>query len=71
MRRVEGIRWTDGGNAVFDLQVSTSDDLPELGEVINGLKTAAGSVAQVVQIGKWVTLDADGSWYDKDGNEVE
>ena len=71
MVRIEGTRWDDGGKAVFDLQVSASDELPDLGQVIAGLKVAAGTIAQVIQTGKWYTLDADGDWYDKDGNLPE
>lgn len=63
MLRKEGIRWTDGGHAVFDLQASTTEDLPDLDEVFCGLKVAAGSIAQIIQTGDFKTLDDNGTWY--------
>ena len=71
MLRVERIRSIDSdGNAVMDIQVSTVEELPALGEPIDGVtdkNVGKGSIAQVVQIGAWCTLDADGTWYDTDG----
>ena len=55
---------------VVDLQVSTAADLPALGGNVAGIVIAAGSIAQVVQTGDFVTLDSNGSWYDESGNEV-
>lgn len=54
-----------------DIQVSTADDLPELGDDIGIGKVDEGSTAQAVQEGKFYTLDADEGWYDDDGNEPE
>lgn len=71
MTRVEGIRETDGVNSVFDLQVSTVEELPHIGDAIGSHKVAAGTISQCIQDGKWYTLDDDGSWYDEDGNEPE
>ena len=55
---------------VVDLQVSTAEELPEAGSVIGNITIGAGSIAQVIQTGKWYTLDEDESWYDEDGNEA-
>ena len=62
--------------AVVDLQVSTTDELPEENGEITGtpygtILVQVGSIAQVIQTGKWYTLDEDVSWYDDDGNEPE
>lgn len=56
--------------AKADIQVSTEDDLPAWGEIVDGTVCAPGSIAQGIQTGKWYTLDEDESWYDTDGNEV-
>lgn len=69
MVRLERVRTNDGaGNAVLDLQVSTVSELPALGDKF-GIKliVMAGSIAQVIQTGKWYTLDENGTWYDSDG----
>ena len=75
MRKIEGtprsLHYVDGQPfAKIDVQVSTAAELPELGEIVEGIGTDPGSNAQIIQSGDWATLDADGSWYDKDGNEV-
>ena len=82
MLRIEGkpreMYFDADGNcmAVVDLQVSTTDELPEENGEITGtpygtILVQVGSIAQVIQTGKWYTLDEDGSWYDDDGNEPE
>lgn len=82
MVRIEGEprekKFLPDGNcrAVVDLQVSTADELPDkLGEITGTpygtILVDAGSIAQVIQNGKWYTLDDDGRWYDEDGNEPE
>ena len=64
MLRVEKVRYNDGmKNAVLDIQVSTAAELPSLNDVVCGLKIIAGSIAQVIQTGDFVTLDANGTWY--------
>ena len=68
MKRLEKVRKQDGKNAVMDLQVSAVSDLPALGDTLFNLIVAAGSIAQVVQTGKFYTLDETGTWYDGDGN---
>ena len=71
MLRVEKPRYNEGNqNGVLDIQVSTAAELPSLGDTVCGLKIQSGSIAQIIQSGVWATLDADGSWYDTDGNEV-
>lgn len=54
-------------SAVLDLQVSTTDDLPVIGSTCGGFVIAAGTIAQVIQVGKFYTLDDDDNWYDEDG----
>lgn len=70
MLRIEKVRFNDGaGNAVVDIQVSTAAELPALGETVGySMKVKAGSIAQVIQAGKFYTLDDGGTWYDSDGN---
>lgn len=64
MLRVEKVRYNDGmKNAVLDIQVSTAAELPSLNDVVCGLKIIAGSIAQVIQTGDFVTMDANGTWY--------
>jgi hypothetical protein len=65
MVRIEKERFKDGnGNAVLDLQVSTVAELPYLGSTIGfNEKLGAGSIAQIIQTGDFVTLDANGTWY--------
>ena len=53
--------------AKLDLQASEYSDLPSLGDEVFGYIVAAGTNAQVVQEGGFVTLDADGDWYDARG----
>ena len=61
--------WNDSdGNlcAKLELQVSTSDDLPDIGEVVGGYKVQPGSFAQIIQANTIVTLDDNttaGTWY--------
>lgn len=70
MLRIEKVRFNDGaGNAVVDIQVSAAAELPALGETVGySMKVKAGSIAQVIQSGKFYTLDDSGTWYDSDGN---
>lgn len=72
MLRIEKVRFNDGaGNAVVDIQVSTAAELPAIGETIGySMKVKAGSIAQIIQTGDFVTLDDDGDWYDASGNVV-
>ena len=72
MQRIENIRasWTDSTgvrHVVADLQVSTADELPALGGNVGVNVIEAGTIAQVIQAGGFVTLDDDGNWYDTDG----
>ena len=71
MVRFERIRDDISRNIkVVDLQVSEATELPALGENVEGIIIAAGSIEQVIQTGDFVTLDSNGSWYDESGNEV-
>ena len=56
--------------AVLSLQCSTTAQLPSIGDTVEGYIVAAGTIAQLIQDGKWVTLDGDDDWYDENGNEV-
>lgn len=69
MVRLELVRKHLEDSAVLDIQVSTVDELPDIGDEVEGYKIAAGSIAQIVQTGGWYTLDADEKWYDTDGVE--
>lgn len=72
MLRVEKVRYNDGmKNAVLDIQVSTAAELPSLNDVVCGLKIIAGSIAQVIQTGDFVTLDANGTWYPEQSDSNE
>ena len=72
MLRVEKVRYNDGmKNAVLDIQVSTVAELPSLNDVVCGLKIIAGSIAQVIQTGDFVTLDANGTWYPEQSDSSE
>ena len=55
---------------VVDIQVSTSQELPALNENVDGIIIAAGSIAQVIQTGKWFTLDENGEWYFSGGGSA-
>lgn len=73
MQRIENIRasWTDSTgvrHVVADLQVSTADELPALGGYVGVNVIEAGSIAQIIQTGDFVTLDENGSWYSADGS---
>ena len=50
-------------NAVLDIDVSTAAELPALGDKVEGYFLAAGSIANIIQTGDWVKIDADGKWY--------
>ena len=68
MQRIENIRasWTDSTGVrhiVADLQVSTADELPTLGGYVGVNVIEAGSIAQVIQDAKFLTLDENGTWY--------
>ena len=67
MVRVERTRGIDGA---VDLQVSTVSELPDKGDVVSGSVIAAGSIAQIIQTGAFVTLDDNGNWYDESGSVV-
>lgn len=54
--------------AVLDLQVSTAEDLPAIGDVVENYIVAAGSIAQIIESGQWATLNDDGKWYAADGS---
>ena len=56
--------------AKLDLQASEYTDLPDLGDEVFGYIVAAGTNSQVTHEGGFVTLDADGDWYDASGSVV-
>ena len=45
-----------------ELQVSSTDELPELYELVDGVIVGPGSISQVAEDGGFVTIDVDGSW---------
>ena len=63
----------DAGKIVakLDLQASTAADLPALGDVVDSYKVAAGSIAQLIQAGYFVTLDDNGVWYRFGGSQPD
>lgn len=56
--------------AKLDIQVSTKDELPALGELFCNFFIQAGSHAEVTQTGEWLVLDGEdgGAWYFCDGS---
>lgn len=59
--------WRDETGAIcakVDIQVSTADELPELGGEVGGMKIQAGTSAQIIKAGKFGTIDEDGTWYE-------
>lgn len=71
MVRIEQIRERRQENkCVVDMQVSTMQELPALNSNVGGIIILAGSIAQVIQTGKWFTLDDDGSWYFSGGGSA-
>lgn len=58
---------------VVDMQVSTTAELPDLGENVEGIVIAAGSIAQIIQADSptFVTLDDDGTWYPEQSDSSE
>ena len=74
MVRIEKERYVDGNlNAVLDLQVSTAEELPDMGDTIGLYTVAPGSIAQIVQADSptFVTLDDDGTWYPEQSDSSE
>lgn len=55
--------------ARLDIQVSTKDELPALGELFCNFFIQAGSHAEVTQTGEWLVLDGEdgGAWFFCDG----
>lgn len=49
--------------ARLDMQASTAADLPSKGDEVDGYIVAAPSTAQIIQLGKFGTLDDDDKWY--------
>lgn len=68
MVRLERDRDNGGiGESALDLQVSTVQELPVIGSLVECKKVGAGSIAQVIQTGAFYTLDENGTWYDENG----
>ena len=65
---VEKVRYNDGmKNAVMDINVGDTSDLPALGAVVCGLKIMATSFA-CDKSGTFYKLHNDGEWYICDGS---
>ena len=45
-----------------ELQVSSTDELPELYELVDGVIVGPGSISQLLEDGGFVTIDEDGDW---------
>jgi hypothetical protein len=45
-----------------ELQVSSTDELPELYELVDGVIVGPGSISQLIEDGGFVTIDEDGDW---------
>lgn len=45
-----------------ELQASSTDDLPELYELVDGVIVGPGSISQLIEGGGFVTIDEDGDW---------
>lgn len=74
MVRIEKERYVDGNyNAVLDLQVSTTAELPDMGDTIGLYTVAPGSIAQIIQADSptFVTLDDSGTWYPEQSDSSE
>lgn len=78
MKRIENVRAYAAlddkpfQKAVLDLQVSTVEELLtiSIGSAIETFLVEPGTIAQVIQAGKWGTIDANSKWYDTDGAEI-
>lgn len=55
--------------AAVEIQCSAASDLPAMHDQLDGVVICEGSIAQIIQSGKFATLDDDGKWY-ADGSEV-
>lgn len=67
--RIEAIRYNDGsGNAVVDIHVASTSDLPVMGASIGmNMKIRPTSYAQLKD-GTFYKLHDDGKWYKQDGS---
>lgn len=70
--RIEEIRYNDGaGNAVVDIHVASTSDLPVLGSSLSSLglavKIMPTSIASTKD-GTFYKLHTDGKWYEQDGS---
>ena len=45
-----------------ELQVSSTDELPSLYELVDGVIVGPGSISQLIEDGGFVTIDEDGDW---------
>ena len=45
-----------------ELQVSSTDELPELYELVYGVIVGPGSISQLIEDGGFVAIDEDGDW---------
>ena len=70
--RLEGIRYNDGaGNAVVDIHVASTSELPTLGKALTDLGIAAKIMPTSIACtkdGTFYKLHTDGKWYKQDGS---
>lgn len=73
IRKIEKTYAVSGGyqQVLADLDVSTIEELPHIGDIVDSCAIMANSIADVTQIGKFVKLDTNDKWYYRDnGGEV-
>lgn len=70
--RIEGIRYNDGaGNAVVDIHVASTSELPILGKALTNLGVAVKIMPTSIACtkdGTFYKLHDDGKWYKQDGS---
>lgn len=61
-------RAVDGENGIELYGDFQADEVSDLATTLDGVTIAAGSIAQIIQTGDFVTLGENGSWYAADGS---
>lgn len=67
--RIEAIRYNDGsGNAVVDIHVASTSELPAMGASIGMNMTIRPTSIACTKDGTFYKLHTDGKWYKQDGS---
>lgn len=67
--RIEGIRYNDGsGNAVVDIHVASTSELPVMGAAIGMNMNIRPTSIACTKDGTFYKLHDDGKWYKQDGS---